>query len=76
MREPVRYSLMRAGVAHMLDGVQWADWDAGGRLLVATDSGSLEVRHRTADGFDVVFTENLAALSPDPQPAPVWAREW
>ena len=60
-----------------LDGVQWADWDPAGRLLVATVEGRLEIRdpddrrHRAA-----VRSHDLAALWPDPRQAPAWALRW
>jgi hypothetical protein len=58
-----------------LDGVVWADWDARGRLLVATEEGRLEIRSlgaRTA----VKVSHDLAPLAPDPAPAPAWATHW
>jgi hypothetical protein len=55
-----------------LPGVQWADWSADGRLLVATLDGRLQVR----DGTEVTWETSLAEMSPDPQPAPPEARRW
>lgn len=73
MREPVRYTLGPEG--HTLDA-QWADWDARGRLLLATAAGALQIRMPRDDGFELVFEEDLAALTPDPQPPPAIAHEW
>jgi hypothetical protein len=50
----------------------WADWDHGGRLVVARE-GRLEAWNE-ANGFEVVADFNDQA--PDPQPAPDWAKEW
>jgi hypothetical protein len=56
----------------VLDDVQWADWSADGRLLVATVDGRLQVR----DGSTVSGEVDLAALTPDPQPPPALATRW
>jgi hypothetical protein len=56
----------------VLDDVQWADWSADGRLLVATVDGRLQV----LDGQTVSWEVDLAALSPDPQPPPELATRW
>jgi hypothetical protein len=56
----------------VLDDVQWADWSADGRLLVATVDGRLQVR----DGSTASGEVDLAALSPDPQPPPALATRW
>jgi hypothetical protein len=55
-----------------LPGVQWADWSADGRLLVATVDGRLQVRR----GAEVTWETDLAGLTPDPQPPPPQARRW
>jgi len=70
----VWYALEDGGDLRTLDGVQWADWDAGGRLLVATSDGRLQVRD--AGGSDVSWETDLAADDPDPRPPPDDAREW
>ena len=56
----------------------WADWDDRGRLLVATTSGSLEVRTPLAAGrrWKTAWTRDLNGLSPEPRPSPGWARRW
>jgi hypothetical protein len=59
-----------------LRGVVWADWDKAGRLLVATDSGTIEIREldgRVAEGR-VVRSHDLATLRPSPQPPPESAK--
>ena len=64
---------------YRLDGepladVQWADWSRDGRLLVATTDGRLQARDvGTGAVHDVA---DLAALAPDPQPAPPVASTW
>lgn len=57
---------------HPLEGVQWADWSADGRLLVATLDGRIQVR----DGESVRWEQDLSVLSPDPQPPPAEAGRW
>ena len=69
----VRYSLEADGDIVMLDDLQWADWEPGGNLLVATRSGRLQVRDVRQR---VVFEQDLAVLAPAPTPAPDWARHW
>ena len=59
-----------------LDGVVWADWDQRGRLLVATAEGRLEVRALGGRAITVEVAHDLAPLTPDPAPAPEWARQW
>ena len=57
-----------------LEGVQWADWSRDGALLVATDDGRLQVRD-PATGAERTDAD-LAALSPEPRPAPEDAGRW
>jgi hypothetical protein len=70
-----RYSLESPGDLELLEDVQWADWDRQGRLLTATRSGRLEMRSPSG-GHDVVFAADVAELTPEPTPAPDWARRW
>lgn len=56
-----------------LDGVTWADWDARGRLLVATRDACLEIR--TANN-KVRSSRSLADFEADPQPSPPRAQRW
>lgn len=58
------------------EGVQWADWDADGRLLVATVDGRLQA-HAGSEGEVAVRAEvDLAALAPAPAPPPEEAQRW
>lgn len=79
-REPATYSLSGDQELHVLEGIQWADWDTGGRLLVATTSGRLEVRRvdsvKGATEDDPLFAVDLATAIPDTQPPPAWAKDW
>ena len=71
----VRYAVVRGGKERELDGVQWADWDGRGRLLVATADGRLQIR--AGARADAVASEvDLRALAPDPTPPPDEARRW
>ena len=56
------------------DHVQWAEWDARGRLLVATDDGRMQIR----DGADgsVQWEADEGAFEPDPTPPPAEASTW
>ncbi len=72
----VRYSLERGGDLEALDDLQWADWDAGGRLLVATRGGRLQIRRLGSGGHELEFEADLALLGPDPAAPPRWARSW
>jgi hypothetical protein len=56
-----------------LEDVTWADWDSLGRLLVATQGATLEIR--TASN-KIQGTRSLADFVPDPQPPPARARSW
>ncbi|HEU4685271.1 MAG TPA: hypothetical protein VFS39_12280 [Nitrospira sp.] len=71
----VQYSLEADGEFALLD-VQWADWDRGGRLLVATRTGTLQVRQVSAGVGRILFEQDLAQLDPSPVPAPDWATHW
>ena len=59
-----------------LDGVQWADWDRSGRLLLATTAGELQVREAPFDDESVGWRFDLAVLRPDPTPPPADASNW
>ena len=72
----VHYSLEADGDIHLLDNLQWADWDGEGRLLAATRSGKLQIRDLDAGDRQVVFEEDLTRYSPDPNPAPEPASRW
>jgi hypothetical protein len=70
----VWYALEEGGDLRFLEDAQWADWDAFGRLLVATRQGRLQVRD--PDGSRVRWELDLAGDDPDPQPPPNEARVW
>jgi hypothetical protein len=70
------YALEHDGTLETLAGVQWADWDPSGRLLVATTDGRLQVRGVEAHDSAVSWEVDLSADEPDPQPPPDEARRW
>src|SRR5262245_19134723 len=74
VRTDVRYELHRGDDATVLE-VQWADWDAQGRLLVATEDGRLQIRDAT-DADSVVWEADESAFEPDPAPPPPEASTW
>jgi hypothetical protein len=74
--DPPGYSVEWEDDLVPLDGVQWADWDASGRLLIATTGGALEVRLLRDRHMEAVFRHDLADLAPASVPGPAWAREW
>jgi hypothetical protein len=70
-----------AVLRYALDGVPledaaWADWDAAGRLLVATTAGAIEIREPSFAAWRVTWSHDLSALEPDPVEAPAWASRW
>jgi hypothetical protein len=73
-RTDIRYEHCSRDLTRHLDHVQWADWDARGRLLVATDEGLLQIR----DGADgsVRWEADEGAFEPDPAPPPAEASIW
>jgi hypothetical protein len=73
-RTDVRYELRSGDVTRRLDHVQWAEWDARGRLLVATGDGRMQIR----DGADgsVQWEAEEGAFEPDPTPPPAEASTW
>lgn len=74
VRTDVRYELHSGGVTRSLEDVQWADWDLGGRLLVATEGGQLQIRD--GDGEEVLWEADEGAFEPDPTPPPPEASTW
>jgi hypothetical protein len=69
----IEYELRVGDTTESLTDVQWADWSRDGSLLTASASGLLQVR--APDGSSRTDAD-LAALAPDPQPAPPEARDW
>lgn len=72
----VHYEIVEPGGVRPLADAQWADWDAEGRLLVATADGRLQVRDHGAAGVPVIWETDLSGLVPDPSPPPEAARRW
>ena len=72
----VVYSLQRSSDVRLLDGLQWADWNRDGRLLVATRNGRLQAWKVDRDDTEVTFDEDLSLLEPNPLAAPSWAQQW
>lgn len=72
----VTYAIVGVGEARSLDGVQWADWDSTGRLLVATTDGRLEVRHEPWDRTTVDWSFDLGGMRPEPMAPPAVASRW
>jgi hypothetical protein len=71
----VAYQVVEAAGSSPLAGVQWAEWARDGRLLVATDDGTLETRSTPWLEADAVVAE-LAGTEPAPRDAPPHARRW
>lgn len=72
IRTDVRYEIRREDEATVLEGVQWADWDPGGRLLVVTEDGTLQIR----EGASVVWEADEGSNDPEPAPPPEEASRW
>jgi hypothetical protein len=70
------YELLRGPEVVPLTGVQWADWDRAGRLIVATIDGHLQTRNVDGNVPTIVDDVDLTAFAPDPRPAPPEARRW
>jgi hypothetical protein len=70
------YLLESDGEPAPLAGAAWADWDAGGRMLVAGTDGTISIRERTRDGWASAWSQDLGGMAPTPAPAPEWARRW
>ncbi len=72
----IRYEIVEAGRVLRLEGVQWADWAADGRLLVATGDGKLQIRD-VAEGRSSLGSElDLGPVAPRPSPPPKEAYRW
>ncbi len=74
--KPLRYAIVEAGRVLPLEGIQWADWAADGRLLVATTEGKLQIRDAPTDGLSVRAEVDLGSLTPSPAPPPAEAHRW
>jgi hypothetical protein len=75
VRTDVRYEIHRDRNRTVLDGVQWADWDAEGRLLAVTEDGRLQIREGAHEG-SVVWEAHEGSNEPDPAPPPEEASAW
>jgi hypothetical protein len=69
------YSIVENGRVRTLDDVQWADWSADGRLLVATLDGKLQVRDEP-DASSARWEADLSVLTPGRTPPPDEAHAW
>ena len=72
----VSYEVVAGDQLNALDDAQWADWDADGRLLVATRDGRLQIRELSTSGSRVVSEANPAAETPHPKAPPTEALRW
>lgn len=69
-----RYEIHEAqGAIQTLDDAMWADWDASGRLLVATTKGELRIDRVSPLSREVLVLHDISNLTPEPRPAPEWA---
>jgi len=75
LRTQIRYEVVRGGDATVLDDVQWADWDPGGRLLAVTNDGRLQIRERIEED-SIVWQADEGPNEPDPTPPPPEASGW
>ena len=72
----IAYALVDGDATVPLADVQWADWDATGRLLVATRDGRLQVREGAGGRLAVAWEIDLAPLRPEPTAPPAEAQQW
>jgi len=75
-KKDVTYELFDGEQLTALADAQWADWDAEGRLLVATRDGRLQIRELTPRGTRVLSEANPGAESPRPAAPPPEALRW
>jgi hypothetical protein len=69
------YARLDGARQRWLEGVQWADWDADGRLLVATEDARLQIRDGD-DASTVLAESDLRAVPLAAAPAPAEAHHW
>ena len=72
----VVYELVEDARVTVLVDVQWADWDAEGRLLAATRDGRVQIRALSSEEPRVLSEANVGELAPSPTPAPPDAERW
>jgi hypothetical protein len=70
------YAIVDAGRTVPLADAQGADWDADGRLLVATVDCRLQIRDYSASGLSVRSEVDVGSLTPAPSPPPEDAHRW
>jgi hypothetical protein len=70
------YLTNRKNEPELLPGARWADWDNHGRLLIATDSGKLQIHTVTRHQRELLWEHDLNSLTPQPVRAPEWAQAW
>lgn len=68
-----RYRWLRGKESILIEGADWCDWDASGRLLVASESALCILDGATRSAL---WRHDLAALAPSPRAAPAWAQTW
>jgi hypothetical protein len=64
----VSYSLESDNDLQLLDQVQWADWDHGGRRLVATRAGKLQAWTLCGSDFQSIVRRRPFASRTEPDP--------
>jgi hypothetical protein len=70
------YEINENGKLTPLEDVQWADWSADGRLLVATTDGKLQIRDYSGSATWVQGEMDLRSFTPNPAPPPNEASQW
>lgn len=72
------YRLATSSASSALEGVQWADWAADGRLLTMTHDGRLQTRLASGAGSTVTWERDVVGPlpGPQPQPPPPMATRW
>lgn len=59
-----------------LPDLSWADWDEKGRILAATQGGSLQIIDVESGAPRIVWSHDLNDPIPVRSPSPEWARRW
>jgi hypothetical protein len=72
----VCYEIAENDKVTSLEHVQWADWHADGRLLIATVDGKLQIRDYSGTVASVRSEIDLRPLTPNPLPPPDEAYRW
>ena len=74
--EAIYYLTDRKNQPELLPGARWADWDNHGRVLMATDSGKVQIHTITRQRRELLWEHDLNGLTPQPVRAPEWAQTW